>query len=95
MTSAATPDPRSNPVPLTADTLLWRGNPSRWNYFGAGCWGVLLLPLGVGLFILLGAHLRRRSLRYAVTTDKLVVRYGLFVVSSRELRIRDVRSINI
>ena len=77
------------------ETVLWQGTPSRWNELASWFWGVLLLPFGVGLLILLGAFVRRRRLRYLVTTDKLVARYGLFVVSSRELRICDVRSINI
>ena len=95
MNSAATSLSRASAAAPAGETVLWQGTPSRWNYLGSWFWGALLLPFGVGLLILLGAYVRRRSLRYIVTTDKLVARYGLFVVSSRELRICDVRSINI
>ena len=92
--AAASPSRASAPAPA-GETVLWQGTPSRWNYLASWFWGALLLPFGVGLLILLGAYVRRRRLHYLVTTDKLVARYGLFVVSSRELRICDVRSINI
>ena len=95
MNGATTSLTRANAVAPAGEPILWQGTPSRWNYFASCFWGALLLPFGVGLFILVGAYVRRRSLRYLVTTDKLVARYGLLVVSSRELRICDVRSINI
>ena len=95
MNSAATSLSRASADVSAGEIVLWQGTPSRWNYLAAWFWGTLLLPFGVGFLILFGAYVRRRSLRYLVTTDKLVVRYGLFVVSSRELRIGDVRSINI
>ena len=93
---AATPSAAlSSGAAPAGETILWQGTPSRWNYLGSWFWGALLLPVGAGLLILMGAYLRRRSLRYTVTSEELVARYGLLVVSSRSLRICDVRTINI
>ena len=79
----------------TGFTILWRGHPSLWYFTGSIFWGLLLLPVGAGFFILLSAFLRWRANRYVIATTKVGTERGIFVTSTRELRIADIRSINI
>ncbi len=81
-------------VPVGA-SVLWYGYPSPWYFFGSICFGLTLLPLGVGLLLLLRAYVRRNSFQYVIAENKVAIEYGYWVKSSRELRVADIRSINI
>ena len=60
-------------------------------------WLFPIVPGGLILigFVLLGIALDRRRRRYRVTTLKVSVETGLFVKSSDEVRVRDIRSISV
>ncbi len=96
-TLAECPQFKDNRQPIEADKerVLWRGHPSYWNYLGSWFWGLLLLPVGIGFLILLNAYFKRRGTKYLLTTSKAAIVSGLFVTSSREVRLSDIRSINI
>ena len=54
-----------------------------------------LLPLGVGVILILRAILDRASRLYTATNLRVSVQKGLIVKSTNEVRIRDIRSINV
>ncbi len=67
--------------------------PSVRAFAGAISWGILLLPLVIGLFILLSVWIKVASLRYRLTTQRLFVRRGLIAKRLEELelfRVKDV-----
>ncbi len=79
-----------------APPVLWNGRPSLWHFSAQIFLGVVLTPLyGLGLVFLFNAFERWFSVRYRITSTKVFVSKGLVVQSSRELRIADIRSVNI
>ena len=76
--------------------VVWVGQPSLWSYSGALLLGFLLLPFyGFGLLFFFWVAIQRSTAEYVILTGKIFIRVGLLVKSSRELRIADIRSINI
>lgn len=87
------------------------GSPSLWNYTGwiifallltaggwyAGRWDGALLAGGwiAGGIVLAATLLTRSSHEYRVTNRRVEARTGLLSKSSREIRIGDIRSINV
>jgi uncharacterized membrane protein YdbT with pleckstrin-like domain len=79
-----------------AETMLWRGHLSHWIYFWRWFWGIALLPaFGLGLLIILGIYFDRARRVYVVTSRKVVVQSGLLIKSTNEIRIKDIRSVNV
>lgn len=79
-----------------AENTVWEGGPSHWHYFWLWFFGILLLPaFGAGLIFLAIIYYERASRRYTVTSRKVVFESGFFVKSTNEVRIRDIRSINV
>jgi len=77
------------------EETVWSGHPSHWHYFWAWFWGILLTFVVVGIFIIVWICLDRTRHSYAVTTHKVIMESGLFAKSSDEIRIKDIRSINV
>ncbi len=73
------------------DQILWEGSPSKL--------GVLILALllvllyGVGLLLLPFVFIR--TTRYRVTRTRIIVERGLFLKSTTESRIADIRNITV
>ena len=66
-----------------------------WIYFNGGTSPLLLVPGAIGLFILLYIYISRARQRYIVTNRKVEIQTGLVVKSSNEIRVKDIRSINV
>ena len=77
------------------ETTVWTGKPAHLNYVWSWLLGILLLPAGVGLLFIAGIFLVRARRRYTVTNLRVSVQTGLIVKSTNEVRIRDIRSINV
>lgn len=75
--------------------VLWEGHPSHWHYFGWWLLGVLLVPVLVGFFVIWWILLDRSRRAYAVVPGRVIVEWGWFARNSREIRISDIRSIEI
>lgn len=73
----------------------WVGQASQWNYFASWFWGILLLIVGIGFFIILNILVDRARRVYIVTNRKVIYQFGLFAKSTSEVRIQDIRSINV
>ncbi|HEY4373413.1 MAG TPA: PH domain-containing protein [Burkholderiales bacterium] len=80
----------------SATAPLWRGHPSHWRYFWWWVVGVLLLAAyGAGLIVIAGIFIARARHSYMVTPRLVMIEEGLVAKSSNEVRIHDVRSINM
>jgi uncharacterized membrane protein YdbT with pleckstrin-like domain len=79
----------------TPEIPVWKGHPSHWHYFWMWFFGILLIVAVVGLLMIGWIYLDRARRTYIVTRTKIIVELGLFAKSSNEVRIRDVRSINL
>lgn len=85
------------PQPKTVNEVtLWTGHPSHWNYFWSWVLGVLLLAaFGLGLLIIIWIYFDRARRVYTVTNRKVIFQSGIFVKSTNEIRIKDIRSVNV
>jgi len=66
-----------------------------WIYFNGGTSPLLLVPGAIGILILLYIYISRARQRYIVTNRKVEIQTGLVVKSSNEIRVKDIRSINL
>jgi len=78
-----------------AEIPVWTGHPSHWHYFWMWFFGVLLIPVVVGVLMIIWIFVDRARRTYMVTERKIEVEWGLFAKSSNEVRIKDIRSINL
>jgi len=75
---------------------LWTGHPSHWRYFWWWLLGILLLAAyGAGLIVIAGIFIARARHTYMITPRMIMMETGLIAKSSTELRIQDIRSINL
>jgi uncharacterized membrane protein YdbT with pleckstrin-like domain len=80
---------------MSVEEAVWTGHPSHWHYFLSWVLGILLLPIGIGLFILIWIFVDRSRRTYTVTPTKVIVEWGLVAKNSDEVRIKDIRSISV
>jgi uncharacterized membrane protein YdbT with pleckstrin-like domain len=80
---------------MEAEETLWSGNPSHWHYFWAWFWGIVLAVTLIGIVIIVWIYVDRSRRTYTVTTRKVILEWGLWAKSSNEIRIKDIRSINV
>jgi membrane protein YdbS with pleckstrin-like domain len=66
-----------------------------WIYFNGNSNPLLLIPGAIGILILLYIYIRRARQLYLVTNRKVEIQTGLVVKSSNEIRVKDIRSINV
>src|SRR5438093_5166579 len=66
-----------------------------WIYFNGGSNPLLLIPGAMGILILLYIYISRARQLYLVTSRKVEIQTGLVVKSSNEIRVKDIRSINV
>ena len=62
-------------------------------FIGKIIWGIILTPVVIGLFLLLGVYITVKSTRYKLTTQRFFVQTGLISKKVEELelfRIKDV-----
>jgi hypothetical protein len=104
-TSAPNPPAVSAPNQKQSEEVLWTGHANIWRYAGqfvvslvvgitlgiitAGP-GLLILPLWWGAI-----YLDRKKRRYIVTNKIVKVEFGMFSKSTKEVRIRDIKAVNV
>jgi len=77
------------------ETPIWKGRPSHWSYFWLWLFGLLLIPVVVGVFMIAWIFIDRARNTFMITPRAIIVETGLIAKSSNEIRIQDVRSINL
>lgn len=75
--------------------LLGAGGWCLWLYFQGNANPLLFAPGALGVLILLYIYVRRARQLYVVTNRKVEIQSGLMVKSSNEIRVKDIRSINV
>ncbi len=105
------PEDREKPAARPRPRLLYRGCPSALNYWRSAVLAGIIMAGGVlarekmpallaltqiaGSLILLGAILRLLRTQYFITSVRVEVHSGLLARSTRELRIADIRAIQV
>ena len=78
------------------EKTLWRGRPSHYYYLGSYILGgVLCLAYGLGLLLVLCAIIDRYRHKYYITNQHIGTETGLIARNTIEVRIGDVRSVNM
>jgi uncharacterized membrane protein YdbT with pleckstrin-like domain len=80
---------------LVALVFLGAGAFCLWIYFNGGTGPMLFVPGAIGILILLYIYISRARQLYVVTNRKVEVQTGLVIKSSNEIRVKDIRSINV
>ena len=102
---AASAAPVTAKATATGDQIIWEGRATLWKYAGSIILSVIVTVLlavftmGIGVVLApiwwLAIYISRKNRKYTVTRKRIVVESGIFVKSSNEIRIKDVRSINV
>ncbi len=71
------------------------GHISKWSLWHLIVFGVLLLPIGVGLILLGIAYVRYKSVELAVTTRRVFVKHGFIRRQTIEMNLGKVESIQV
>ena len=80
---------------LIALVFLAGGAYCTWLYFNTEPNPLLFVPGAIGVLILLYIYISRARQLYVVTNRKVEIQTGLVVKSSNEIRVKDIRSINV
>lgn len=77
------------------ERVLYRGHITLWSVAHLIFFGVLLLPVVVGLFLLLAALIRYKTTELAVTNKRVIAKFGFISRHTIELNINKVESIQV
>ena len=77
------------------EAVLHRGHLSLWSLSGLLFFGVLLLPVVIGLFLLLSAWIKYKTTELAVTNKRVIVKTGLISRKTLELNLAKAESIQV
>ena len=70
-------------------------HPSAVNYLGEFVLGIITLPLGIGVIILIAVMILIKCTSYELTTRRIIVRKGLISKHQDEIWIKDMRAVNL
>jgi uncharacterized membrane protein YdbT with pleckstrin-like domain len=71
------------------------GKVSLWSLWHLLVFGVLLLPVAVGLVLLVLAYIRFKSIEMAVTTKRVIVKHGFITRNTIEINLNKVESLKV
>lgn len=69
--------------------------PAARAYLGSIFWGIVLLPIVIGLFLLLRVWYRTKAVRYRLTTQRLFVQTGLVAKKLEEIELFRVKDVTL
>ena len=69
--------------------------PATRAYLGSIFWGIVLLPVVIGLFLLLRVWYRTKAVRYRLTTQRLFVQTGLVAKKLEEVELFRVKDVTL
>jgi len=69
--------------------------PSAKAFLGQIIWGIILLPFVIGIFILLDVWIKRASLRYRLTNQRLFIQRGLIAKHIEEIELFRVKDATV
>lgn len=77
------------------ESILHLGRTSWWSLSGYLFFGVVLLPVGVGLILFALAWVKQRSTELAVTNKRVITKFGFIQRDTVELNIQKVESVQV
>ena len=78
-----------------SNKVVWKSHPAKMSCFKDFVLGVLLLPIVVGVYFLVRAFVHIYSTEYSITAKSVSVKTGLFSTRRSEIRIADIRGVEI
>ena len=81
---------------VKGEQIVHTGHVSLWGLWHLIALGILLLPLfGIGLIFLANAYIRYKSTELAVTTKRIIVKYGFIRRQTIEINLNKAESIQV
>ncbi len=80
---------------LAGELVRYRAHVSKWSLWALILFGILLIPIVVGLFLLLAAWIQYRTTEFAVTDRRIIAKTGLVSRKTVEMFLDKVESINV
>lgn len=80
---------------MSGETVLYRGNVSKWSLAPLILLGIVLLGIGVGLIFLVWAWIVYKTTEFAVTDKRIIAKTGLISRNTVEMFLDKVESLNV
>ena len=80
---------------LSGETVMYRARISLWSIGHLIFFGVLLLPVAIGLIFLIWALIRYKTTEFAVTDRRIIAKTGLISRSTVELFLDKVEALHV
>ena len=80
---------------MAGETVVYRAEISLWSIGHLIFFGVILLPVAVGLFFLVWAYIRYRTTEFAVTDKRIIAKTGLVSRNTVEMFLDKVESLHV
>ena len=80
---------------LNDERIVHIGHISLWLHFWLIFFGVILLPIGVGLILLIIAWIKYKTTELAITNKRVIAKFGFISRSTVEININKVESIQV
>lgn len=85
----------SIPYDLSTERKIKTYHPSAMNYFWGILFGIVTLPVLIGLFVLFAIIIEMNCTSYELTTHRIIVRKGWIAKMQNEIWIKDMRAVNL
>ena len=80
---------------LQGETVMYRARISLWSIGHLIFFGILLLPVAIGLVFLIWAYVRYKTTEFAVTDRRIIAKTGLISRSTVELFLDKVEALHV
>jgi uncharacterized membrane protein YdbT with pleckstrin-like domain len=80
---------------IQGETIVYEGHISVWHLAPLILLGTVLLPIGIGLIFWVIAFIRYKTTELAITTKRVVAKFGFISRSTVEININKVESIQV
>ena len=80
---------------MSSETILYRGNISKWSIGWLIFFGIVLLPIGLGLIFLVWAYIVFKTTEFAITDKRIIAKTGLVSRNTVEMFLDKVESLNV
>lgn len=78
-----------------AEQEIWSIQPTAKTFLGQIIWGVITIPILVGIGLLLNAWYKTAALRYRLTTQRLFVTTGLIAKHEEEVELYRIKDVTV
>ncbi|MGB4059593.1 MAG: PH domain-containing protein [Burkholderiaceae bacterium] len=80
---------------IAGEKIIYKGSTSLWSFFVWIILGIITIPGGIGLVILLAVYLKYISTELAFTDKRVIAKFGFIRRKTIEMRIEKVESIQV